>query len=377
MMQAQSVVPDQSRESLDSETNSECSKEATAVLKDQETSDLRELEQALHYEEFRKHRPSSTRFLRRNAEYLIYLAGFWLADRFNLKRLQTGGKVIGKLAYRLFPKERGIALMQLSKIYPELSPEERDSWCLECFMHFGQLLTEFLGMQRIEEVWPECLEIVGDDLLQEALAQEKGVLMMALHQGNWELISLFAKHAQIKMNAVTANFPESRVNEKLLERRENPWMSIIRRGEPGTVSKLLRSLRNREVLILAIDQDTNVPSNWVPFFGMPAKTPVGLAKLAWKSGSPLLSYAILRQPEGKFKLIFEKIDAIPGKNAGEEELFRLNRLLNHHLEQVIRREPKQWAWIHRRWRHQPDIESRLEMEKREEMQDSDQNIQID
>ena len=376
-MQAQSVVPDQSRESLDSETNSECSKEATAVLKDQETSDLRELEQVLHYEEFRKHRPSSTRFLRRNAEYLIYLAGFWLADRFNLKRLQTGGKVIGKLAYRLFPKERGIALMQLSKIYPELSPEERDSWCRECFMHFGQLLTEFLGMQRIEEVWPECLEIVGDELLQEALAQEKGVLMMALHQGNWELISLFAKHAQIKMNAVTANFPESRVNEKLLERRENPWMSIIRRGEPGTVSKLLRSLRNREVLILAIDQDTNVPSNWVPFFGMPAKTPVGLAKLAWKSGSPLLSYAILRQPEGKFKLIFEKIDAIPGKNAGEEELFRLNRLLNHHLEQVIRREPKQWAWIHRRWRHQPDIESRLEMEKREEMQDSDQNIQID
>ncbi|MDP6730967.1 MAG: lysophospholipid acyltransferase family protein, partial [SAR324 cluster bacterium] len=117
--------------------------------------------------------------------------------------------------------------------------------------------------------------------------------------------------------------------------------------------------------------------NWVPFFGMPAKTPVGLAKLAWKSGSPLLSYAILRQPEGKFKLIFEKIDAIPGKNAGEEELFRLNRLLNHHLEQVIRREPKQWAWIHRRWRHQPDIESRLEMEKREEMQNSDQNIQID
>ena len=93
---------------------------------------------------------------------------------------------------------------------------------------------------------------------------------MALHQGNWELISLFAKHAQIKMNAVTTNFPESRVNEKLLERRGNPWMSIIRRGEPGTVSKLLSSLRNREVLILAIDQDTNVPSNWVPFFGMPA-----------------------------------------------------------------------------------------------------------
>ena len=120
--------------------------------------------------------------------------------------------------------------MQLGKIHPELSPAQRESWCRECFSHFGQLLTEFLGMQKIEELWPHCLDIENEEILQEALAQKKGVLLMALHQGNWELISLYAKHARIKMNATTANFPEARVNEKLLQRRENQWMSIIRRG---------------------------------------------------------------------------------------------------------------------------------------------------
>ena len=265
--------------------------------------------------------------------------------------------------------------MQLSQIFPDLSLEERESWCRDCFINFGQFLTEFFGMQKIDELWSECIEIEGENLLKEAIAQEKGVLLMALQQGNWELISLYAKHAQIKMNATTANFPDSRINDKLLERRQNPWMSIIRRGEPGTVSKLLISLRNQEVLILAIDQDANVPSNWVPFFGIPAKTPLGLAKLAIKSGAPVLSYAFLREPESKFKLIFEKIDLTPDSTSGEEELFRMNRILNRHLEQMISREPKQWAWIHRRWRNQPDTKSLQKIEKWEEkILLSEQNI---
>ena len=142
-------------------------------MKDLETAELKDLEQALHYEEFRKHRPDSTRIFRRNAEYLLYLLGTWLADRFELKHLQVAGRFIGKLAYRFFPKERGIALMQLGKIHPELSPAQRESWCRECFSHFGQLLTEFLGMQKIEEHWPQCLDIENEEILQEALAQKK------------------------------------------------------------------------------------------------------------------------------------------------------------------------------------------------------------
>ena len=91
----------------------------------------------------------------------------------------------------------------------------------------------------------------------------------------------------------------------------------------------------------------------------------------------MLSYAILRQPEGRFKLIFEKIDHHPETVSSEDQLFRLNRILNRHLEQMIEREPKQWAWIHRRWRHQPDEQERQDMEKREKaIMESEHNIQI-
>ena len=315
-----------------------------------------ELAKALSYEQFRKWRPSWTRKLRREMEYLVYLGGLWLAERCSLERLQFLGGMLGQFVHVLLYKERGIVLFQLEQVFPELSPEERRVWCRECFGHFGQLLMEFLGMQRIDEIWPDCCEIENEELLRQALKRGKGVLLMALHQGNWELISLYAKHAGITMHAATTNVPEARINERMLKRRENQYMRIIRRGESGAVRKLLNCLKHQQVLVLANDQDTNVPSNWVPFFGIPAKTPVGLATMALKTGAPILSYVILRQDGGRFKLIFDSVGSFGPNAAGPGEVYSLNKELNRHLEFMIRREPKQWAWFHRRWRHRPGPE---------------------
>ena len=107
-----------------------------------ETQAFEEMEQALSYEEFRKWRPSWTRKLRRNTEYIIFLAGIFLAERCSLARLQALGRLLGVISYRILRKERGIALLQLTEVYPELSLHERKTWCRECFTHFGQLFTK-------------------------------------------------------------------------------------------------------------------------------------------------------------------------------------------------------------------------------------------
>ena len=106
-MQAQSVVPDQSRESLDSETNSECSKEATVVLKDREASDLRELEQALHYDEFRKHRLCCNGCLIVLNSECGQEGIDQISWHYKISKLQAGKKHLGIIAH-IYDPARGV-----------------------------------------------------------------------------------------------------------------------------------------------------------------------------------------------------------------------------------------------------------------------------
>ena len=293
---------------------------------------------------------------------MLFRFGLFLGRVLSLSQLQLAGRALGRVAFLLFRKDRGIILKQLNFVYPDLNSRQRENWCLECFKHFGQLFFEFLGMEKIDADWESLLEVENEQALKAALDQKRGVLLLGLHQGNWELLPLYAKRTGIAMNAASTNVPESRINELILQRRENPFMSIIRRGDPGAVRKLLACLKNQQVLVLINDQDTNVPSTWAPFFGIPAKTPVGVSTLALKTGALIVSYTVLRQERGRFKLSFESLGPFrTAKPAGAKDVFMLSLILNRHLDQLVRRAPQQWAWFHRRWRHRSTREEALQM----------------
>ena len=149
--------------------------------------------------------------------------------------------------------------------------------------------------------------------------------------------------------------------------RENEYMEILPRGTSKTIRKLIKCLRDKEVLILAIDQDTNVLSTWIPFFGIPAKTPVGAAILALKTGANVLSYTACRQDDGTFIMRFEGLGNFTRKNNNlDQDVYSTLRKINQHLEKRIRENPTQWAWFHRRWRHRPSKEELMKMKEFEE-----------
>ena len=132
-------------------------------------------------------------------------------------------------------------------------------------------------------------------------------------------------------------------------------MQIVPRGDSKALGKILNCFRKREMFVLAIDQDTNVPSIWVPFFNLPAKTPIGAAALALMSGAPVVSGLFVREEDGRFRLHLSDLGVQEKQPQEDEEhaIFRITRNLNRHMEALIRQHPQQWAWFHRRWRHQP------------------------
>ena len=319
------------------------------------------------YDEFKKNRPAWTTSIRRGLEYILFRLGLYLGKKLSISQLQKLGQGIGSFAYRVLRKDRGIVIKQLKLIYPELSDAKREQWTRECFRQFGQMLFEFLCLPQIINDQENMIRVENEDALKNAVNAEKGVILLGMHMGNWELITAYAKRSGLFMTAAPANFPDQRINQLMISQRKLENMEIMPRGTGMSSRKLFRCLKNKNILILIIDQDTNVPSTWVPFFGIPSKTPVGASVFALKTGASVVSYNVIRENDGTFRLKFETLGVF-GRNhpSLEQDVYSVTRKINQHLEKRIRENPQQGAWFHRRWRHRPSTEELKKMEELEQ-----------
>ncbi|MBF0238275.1 MAG: hypothetical protein HQM12_11265 [SAR324 cluster bacterium] len=318
------------------------------------------------YEQFKKKRPKWTLRFRRNIEFAFFCFFEKIGNTYSLKTLQKAGKIIGLLAFILLKKDRGIAEKQLSLVFPELSSEQIRQCTKDCFMHFGQGMLEFFAIEQLIHKVDQYIHVDNPEVLDQAYAEQQGVVLLAMHMGNWELIVPYLIQKGYPAKAATTNYPDERINTKLQQSRGRQNIQLIPRGADNTIKSILECFKNKEIFLVAIDQDTNVPSMFIPFFGRPAQTPISVSSLALRYGSVIVSYTILRQPDGTFHLHFERYGRIPViRSPQKSNIYQLTYKLNQHMESLIKKNPSQWAWFHRRWRHHPkpeDLEFIAEME---------------
>jgi KDO2-lipid IV(A) lauroyltransferase len=319
------------------------------------------------YDEFKKIRPAWTTSIRRGLEYILFRFGLYLGKKLSISQLQRLGLGIGNFAYHVLRKDRGIIIKQLKLVFPELDDTKRQQWTRECFRHFGQMLFEFLCLPQIINDQENLIRVENEAALMSAVNAKKGVILLGMHMGNWELITAYAKRKGLFMTAATATVPDQRINQLIINQRKLENIEILSRGTGMSSIQMFRRLKKKNILILIIDQDTNVNSTWVPFFGIPAKTPVGAAVFALKTGASVVSYNVIRENDGTFRLKFETLGIFDRNHPSmEQDVYSVTRKINKHLEQCIRANPQQWAWFHRRWRHHPSAKELKKMEELEQ-----------
>jgi KDO2-lipid IV(A) lauroyltransferase len=115
----------------------------------------------------------------------------------------------------------------------------------------------------------------------------------------------------------------------------------------------LKALRSGAFLGMLPDQDARRVGIHVPFFGRPASTHTGPARLAYRTRSPIAIGLIEREKGARFR---SRVVAtlVPDPEADEaSEVERLTRAINEAIEAGVRRRPDHWYWIHRRWKTPP------------------------
>jgi KDO2-lipid IV(A) lauroyltransferase len=274
------------------------------------------------------------------------LAAF--CGRLSWRGAQRLGRGIGRLGWALSRRDRRRALDHLALAFPERSAAERRAIARGAFLHQGMNLTELLHLTRrgLGALRPRR-ENQGWEQIEAARAGGRAVVGVTAHCGNWELIAGAFTLSGLPLAAAARELEDPALQELLLAVRGAMGATTIARGGRAAGRQLLEVLRKGGALAILIDQDTRVEGVWVPFFGRPAYTPVGAARIALRQGVTVVPIFGERREDGT-----HLIRCLPALDLPADET-AATALMTAAIEAQVRRRPEQWVWWHKRWRRQP------------------------
>ena len=280
----------------------------------------------------------------------IILASFRVIPTPLRKALFIG---ISRMFHHLIPRQRLIATHNLRRAFPEKSEEEILRIVQGVYRNIGIVAAEFFDIPRLtKENITALVEAEGVENCGKALAKGRGVLMFSAHFGNWELEAAAA--ALLVKPAVVIYRPlDSPLLDHLVLRVRSATGNIPLAKEHA-MRPMLRTLKQNGILGILIDQNMAwYEGVFVDYFGRPACTTDGLALLALHTEAPVLPAYMVRLADGRYRLVFgPEVEVIRTGDRDADVLANTQRFTKV-IEEIVRRYPEQWLWVHQRWKTQP------------------------
>jgi len=272
--------------------------------------------------------------------------------RLSLAHAGSIGERLGALGYRPIGIRRAVVERQVRAAFPGLGDDAVQRIARASYASLGRttIETTLLPTYSREQVLGLVERVTGWDLVERAMAGERGLMIVAGHLGNWELGGAYVAARGLSLEVVARRMENPLFDRYLNETRRRIGMTVIH--DADAVRRVPRAMRERHAVAFLIDQGAvGLASTWVPFFGRYAKTPRGPAVFALRLGAPLLFACALRQPSGRFVIHFENV---PVERTGtlDADVDRIVAAYTATLERWVRRAPEQYFWQHRRWKHQ-------------------------
>ncbi len=297
--------------------------------------------------------------------FIFFIKVFIRTIRFFPRRwiLGTFG-ALGKLAFAWVPSESRRTVKTIRHIYGDKwSEKEIRAFGKRVFVHQAWNLADYFYTINLKtrEQFSKYWEIEGEEYLKAEYEKGKGVLCLVCHRGSWEFAAIAPPVLGYETTAVSKALKNARINEMIIKYRENRGMKNLSRGK--TYPLLLEAIKKGECLIIMIDQDTRVKGVFVDFLGKQAWTPIGAARLALDTGSPVVPMAMLRLPNHKHRFCIKP--PVPVANTGNYEADLLENTIRFTrvIEEYVREAPDQWVWMHERWKTTPETVEEWEREK--------------
>jgi KDO2-lipid IV(A) lauroyltransferase len=260
------------------------------------------------------------------------------------------GYIMGVIMTTFAASAFKITQQNLAHCFPEKSPQTNKALAKARMKHLGQAFFETPGLWRRPSNWlqSKILAVEGESYLKDAIANDRGTILLIPHQGNWEVIGLWVA----KQTAMTSLYQPPKntlLGNWIKKSRERTGANLVPTNVRG-VAALLKALSRGETVAILPDQQPPMASgDFAPLFEKPALTMTLAYNLLNRSNSQALFCTALRE-KGGWRLRF-----LPADKAiySEDQAISL-KAMNQGVESIAAVAMEQYQWEYKRYRTQPN-----------------------
>jgi len=267
---------------------------------------------------------------------------------------------VTSLLFSLQPKLQKTAEFNLRLAFPDWTDAQRKDATRKMVRNLGWMAAEFARLLRLTKENIEDVVILEEhENFLEGQRRGKGVLYLTGHIGAWELSSFAHALYGYPLHYMARPLDNKRLDALVNKYRCASGNLPIFKNESARV--MLKILKDSGTVGILADQNT-LPAEgvFVEFFGKLACTTTGLARVALHTGAAVVpGYAYWDEAIQKYRLRFEPPVELIQTGDAERDVFENTQRFATVIEEIIRKHPDQWVWVHKRWKTRPKGEPAL------------------
>ena len=271
-----------------------------------------------------------------------------------LKVAQGFGVFLGRRMYRKGVENKMYqhTKSNIDQCFSELSENDKDALIKESLEQTGQAVAE-MGMSWL---WPvnktlkKIKKVNNETVIQQGIEAGKGVILIAPHLGNWEILNLYLSNRY----TFTAMYkpPKQKQLDELIKRMRARLGTDMAPANVQGVRKVMKALKRGEMVGILPDQEPEMEGGvFVDFFNSPALTMKLLPQLAAQTGAKVVCGYAKRLPNAEgFEIYFSEADP----DIGSKDILVAASAMNRSVERCVRELPAQYQWEYKRFNTRPD-----------------------
>jgi len=262
--------------------------------------------------------------------------------------LKQVDQLIYFLICKVFRYRYQVVLQNLSRSFPEKTYAEIKEISTAFYRHFGRMLTEIIQMISISEKQIMTrVQVLNPELLEYYHRQNRSIIIMLGHQGNWEYLSVLPKYLSFDVHGVYKPLSNSFFNLLIKRLRTRFGLKLLPMDQAARYMLLHKN--NPQAYLFVADQSPTAQSKCqVEFLHQPTHMFTGAERLAIATDAVVL-YAQFNKSEDEtqWRLSFSLLTDDPAATAPHE----ITTTFGRYLEKSIQQAPQYWLWTHKRWKH--------------------------